>query len=93
MNNKMEYTEIVACKVTESRSVVVSECSKGGYTIAQRLEAKDGERDMPVFLKGAFHINDVEGLMHLRDTINLAIDKVIGKDQPEPSENDDDAWE
>lgn len=72
-NNKVEYSEIARAKISNSRSMVVSNCSRGGFTIAQQLEIKEGETSTSVFLKGAFHVDDVQGLANIRDAINLAI--------------------
>lgn len=86
--SKIEYTELSKAKVTDSRNIVVSTCSKGGYTIAQQLEVKeDGGKNTNVFLKGAFHVDDIHGLYNLRDAINLAI-KIS-----EESEEDDSDWD
>lgn len=71
--SKIEYSELSRAKVAESRNVVVSSCSKGGFTVAQQLIAKENDKITSVFLKGAFHIDDVEGLYNLRDAINVAI--------------------
>lgn len=71
--SKIEYSEISRAKVTESRNIVVSSCSKGGFTVAQQLVAKENDKTTSVFLKGAFHIDDVEGLYNLRDAVNVAI--------------------
>lgn len=89
MKNKIEYNEISKAKVTESRNVVISACSKGGFTIAQQLVAKEGDGDKvtTVFMKGAFHVDDIHGLYNLRDAINLAI-QVSEQDQ-----NSDDSWD
>lgn len=70
---KIEYSEISRAKVTDSRNIVISNCNKGGFTIAQQLEAKEGDKITSVFLKGAFHIDDLHGLYNIRDAINLAI--------------------
>ena len=48
-------------------------CSKGGFTIAQQLEAKENDKTTSVFLKGAFHVDDIHGLYNIRDAVNLAI--------------------
>lgn len=86
--SKIEYTELSKAKVTESRNIVVSACSKGGFTIAQQLEVKEnGGKNTNVFLKGAFHVDDVHGLYNLRDAVNLAI-KVT-----EESGEDDSDWD
>lgn len=74
-NSKVEYTEIARAKVTKSRNIVISNCSEGGFTIAQQFEAVENGKIIPVFLKGAFHVDDLTGLYELRDAINLAISK------------------
>lgn len=71
--NKITYTELSRAKVTESRNIVISNCSKGGFTIAQQLEAKENDKTTSVFMKGAFHVEDIHGLYNLRDAVNLAI--------------------
>lgn len=71
--SKVDYTEISRAKVTNSRNVIISSCSKGGFTIAQQLEAKENDKTTSVFLKGAFHVDDIHGLYNIRDAINLAI--------------------
>lgn len=72
----IEYAEISSAKVTDNRSIVISDCSRGGFTVAQRMDVTEGEHTNRIFLKGAFHINDIHGLYELRDAINLAIQKV-----------------
>ena len=71
--SKIEYAEISRAKVTDSRNIVISSCSKGGFTIAQQLEAKENDKTTSVFLKGAFHVDDLHGLYNIRDAVNLAI--------------------
>ena len=71
--SKIEYNEISRAKVTDSRNIVISSCSKGGFTIAQQLEAKENGKTTSVFLKGAFHVDDIHGLYNIRDAVNLAI--------------------
>ena len=85
--SKVEYNEISRAKVTDSRNVVISSCSKGGFTIAQQLEAKENDKITSVFLKGAFHIDDLHGLYNIRDAINLAI-KIT-----EENANDETDWD
>lgn len=85
--SKIEYHELSRAKVTDSRNIVVSSCSKGGFTIAQQLEAKENDKTTSVFMKGAFHVEDIHGLYNLRDAVNLAI-----KISEENSE-DSDAWD
>ena len=71
--NKIEYTELSKARITDSRNIVISNCNKGGFTIAQQLEAKENEKTTAVFMKGAFHVESLDGLYNLRDAINLAI--------------------
>ena len=85
--SKVEYSEISRAKVTDSRNIIISSCSKGGFTIAQQLEAKENDKTTSVFLKGAFHVDDIHGLYNIRDAINLAI-KVT-----EESLNDETDWD
>lgn len=87
-NKKIDYNEISKAKVTESRNIVISFCSKGGFTVAQQLETKEGNKTTSVFLKGAFHIDNVAGLYELRDAINIAID-VAEREAAEEGEWDD----
>lgn len=71
--SRVEYNEISRAKVTDSRNIVISACSKGGFTIAQQLEAKENDKITSVFMKGAFHVEDIHGLYNIRDAVNLAI--------------------
>ena len=75
-NNKVEYVEIARAKVTKSRNIVISNCSEGGFTIAQQLETTEEGKPISVFLKGAFHIDDLKGLYEFRDALNLVIDQI-----------------
>ena len=79
MANKDTYEELSRCKVKDNRSVVISERSSGGYTVAQQIETTDGEHTMEVYLKGAIHVADKERLADLRDAINLAIEAIDKK--------------
>lgn len=76
--NNVEYNEIASTKISDTRNVVISECSKGGFTVAQQLVAHEGEGKTNVFMKGAFHVADITGLYNMRDALNLAIDKLEG---------------
>lgn len=80
-NNKVEYTEIARAKITKSRNIVISTCSEGGFTIAQQYEAVENGKVIPIFLKGAFHVDEVSGLYELRDAINLAINKAESENE------------
>ena len=75
-SSKSTYTEISKAQITDTRNIVISDCSAGGFTIAQRMDVKEGKHTNQVYMKGAFHINDISGLISLRDAINLAIQVV-----------------
>ena len=66
---------------------MISSCSKGGFTIAQQLEANENGKITTVFMKGAFHVDDIQGLYELRDAINLAIKL------DEDAKNDEGDWD
>lgn len=83
---KVEYTEISRAEVTKRRNVVISECSRGGYTIAQQITIEEGENMTSLFMKGAIHVDDVEGLKRLRDALTVCIDHV-------EAERAADAWD
>lgn len=82
-----EYSEISSAKVTDNRSIVISDCSRGGFTVAQRMEVTENNHTNKIYLKGAFHVPDIHGLYELRDACNLAIQKV------EERESDDADWD
>lgn len=74
--NKTKYDEITRAKISESRNLVISSCSKGGYTLAQQLGIADGKATVSVFLKGAIHISDRDALERVRDAINVALKQI-----------------
>lgn len=82
-----EYTEISKARITDNRSIIISDCSRGGFTVAQRMEVTENNHTNMVYMKGAFHINDIHGLLELRDACNLAIQKI------EDRESDDLDWD
>jgi len=80
MKKEMAYTELAKAKIQEKRNIVISCCEKNnevqGFTIGQQLEVLEGKRTTNVFMKGAFHIEDVNGLYNLRDALNVAIGEI-----------------
>lgn len=86
-NKNPEYIEIVSAKVTDNRSIVISDCSNGGFTIAQRMEVKENNHINKIYLKGAFHIKDIHGLYELRDALNYVINEV------EERNEEDESWD
>lgn len=85
------YKPLASCKVSKSKSLVISECSKGGYTLAQQIEVNDDGHVERVFLKGAAHITDYKTLVAFRDCIDRAIDST--KPSSEESEIDKVDWD
>lgn len=80
MRNNIKYDEISKAQVTDTRNIVISTCSRGGFTIAQQLVAREENgKDTTVFLRGAFHVDDIHGLYNLRDAVNLAIQQTENK--------------
>ena len=57
---KVTYNELMEVRVTDSKVIVVSECSKGGYTVAQCLAPIGTEEK--TYLKGAIKFDTVESI-------------------------------
>lgn len=93
MNNKTEYTEISRAQVTKKRDIVISNCSRGGFTIAQQVAIEEDGDNTKVFMKGAFHVGDLSGLYNLRDAINYAIQKVEDNEYDGEPLEDSDIWD
>lgn len=74
--NKVSYDEVARVKMSDTRDVVISKCSKGGYTIAQKILIDKDEKPTSIFLKGAIKVNDIEGLKDIKETIDMAIKKL-----------------
>lgn len=96
MKSRLSYHELSKAEVSESRNIVISSCSKGGFTIAQQLVAREeNDKITTVFMKGAFHVDNIHGLYNLRDAVNLAIQlSEEEKEVPEEDwDNEEDDWE
>lgn len=74
--SEMQYTKLSSAQIEESKNLVISEYSKGGYTLAQQITTTDNGKKLNVYLKGAFRIKDISGLYNLRDALNVAIGKI-----------------
>ena len=68
-----KYDELARARIQPKRSLVISSFSKGGFTIVQQVEVEETGHRMNISLKGAFHIEDLDGLYNLRDALNVAI--------------------
>lgn len=77
MADKTKYEEISRARISENRSIVISTCNKGGYTLAQQLNGiTDGNATISIFLKGAIHVKDKDALVAVRDAINIALKQI-----------------
>lgn len=96
MKSRLLYRELSKAEISESRNIVISHCSKGGYTIAQQLVAREeNDKITTVFMKGAFHVDSIHGLYNLRDAVNLAIQLSEDEDEGEVRDEDwdnEDEW-
>lgn len=73
----MAYTKLATANIQDQKNLVISACSKGGYTLAQQINVTDGDgKKINVYLKGAVHVNDADGLRSIRDALNIALDKI-----------------
>lgn len=75
------FVELSKGKIQQSRNIVISRRSRGGYTMAQQVEVQEGKRTINLFMKDAFHIDDLAGLYNLRDALNVAIETEENKDE------------
>ena len=73
---KIEYEKLSSAKIKDKRNIIISKCSKGGFTLGQQITVEDGKSKIDVFLKSAIHIENVEGLYNLRNALNVAIEKI-----------------
>jgi len=72
---KVEYHELARCRISSAKSAVISECSRGGFTIAQQVDVPDDGTLSSVFLKGALHVRGRAELQAIADAIAVAIEK------------------
>lgn len=87
---RTQYRELSKAKVTDTRNAVISECSRGGFTIAQQIEAKEAGCVTTLFMKNAIQVDSIERLVDFRNAINVAIK--MAEDDVNESFDDDD-WE
>lgn len=92
-SGKAEYKQLSKATVTKNRNIVISECSKGGFTIAQQLVVSDDQNEVSVFMKGAMHINDFTALVALRDALDKAIGVVVEEEEEGNCPEDDVNWD
>ena len=76
MKEKLQYEQYSKARIANSRNLVISACSKGGFTMAQQIEVNENGNPIYIFLKGAFHIDSISGLIAIRDAINETLQKL-----------------
>lgn len=86
---KATYNEIGRARIGGGRCAVISECSKGGYTIAQQIEGANGELT-PVFLRGAIHVADYESLRAMASALHDAVMSVAASNFVDRGGGDED---
>lgn len=72
---KSNFVEIANATLSPKRQAVISRLDDSSYTIGQKLEVKEGDKVMHIFLKGALHAEDLNALQNLRDAINVVLEK------------------
>jgi len=70
------YKELASACIQDKRDIVISEYSSGGYTLAQRLNVEEGNKKTSIYIKNSIHIDSVDGLLNLRDALNVALEKI-----------------
>ena len=80
MSNNNDFNEFAKAKIQEKRNLVISEnLADGGFTIAQQIIIEEGSRRTTMFMKGAIHVDNIDGLYSIRDAMNEAIQKIETK--------------
>ena len=94
MKNKLEYIELSKASINEKRDIIISKVNsseeqvEAEFTVAQRVEVEEAGRKLDMFIKGAFHIKDINGLYEFRDAINVAIERAN-----EMKRDEEDNWD
>lgn len=79
MVKNVEYEELSTASISDKRNIVISEYSKGGYTLGQQVVVEEGSKKINMFVKNSIQIENIEGLYNLRDALNVAISKIEKK--------------
>ena len=91
-SGKAEYKQLSKAKISKNRNLVISECSKGGFTIAQQVVVSDDVSEVSLFMKGAYHVADFDSLVAVRDAFDEAIGAVMRDSEGDDGEDDID-WD
>lgn len=76
---KVTFVEIANATISNERKAVISRLDDNSYTIGQKIEAKDGDKNIGIFLKGALHLESIESVQNLRDALNVVLEKELKK--------------
>ena len=87
-NSKPKYKEIAKAPISDKRNLVISNCSTGGFTIAQQSLVTEGDKETWMFYRGAISIKDLNHLYGVRDALNLAIKKMEERAEEEKAWDD-----
>lgn len=69
------FVEIANASLSSKRQAVISRLDNNSYTIGQKVEVREGDKTMNIFLKGALHAENLSALQNLRDAINVVLEK------------------
>lgn len=75
MTNKMGFEVLATARIQDKRNLVISSNTNGGFTIAQQIVVQEGKRQTLLFIKGAIHVDSLEGLVNLRNALSDAIEE------------------
>lgn len=77
---KTTYNTLAQIQLNDNKYLVISECIKDGsfcgYTIGQKVTAKDGNNNIDIFLKGTIQISGIDTLKEIYAKIGECIEKV-----------------
>lgn len=75
MGRNSNFVELANAAISSKRQAVISRLDDGSYTVGQKMEVREGEKTINIFLKGALHAADLTALQNLRDAINVVLEK------------------
>lgn len=74
MSRNQKFLILSTARINSLRSAVISKhLGNNGYTIGQQVDLRENNKVIPMFIKGAIHIESLDGLYELRDALNEAI--------------------
>lgn len=95
MKNKGRFEELAKTKIQDKRNIVISsfedDNNRKGFTMAQQVEIEEGDKTFCMFMKESIHVDNVEGLIAIRDALNVAIDNY--KEKVEREAEDEELWD